>query len=252
MSGLLDGKRAVITGAGTGLGAASARAFAREGAAVTLVGRREEKLQETAASIADAGVDVAIVPGDVSELSTAERAVEASGGVDVLLNNAGIHAHPFHIHEHPIDEWDAFMAIDLRGPFLFTRASLPSMLERGGGSIINISSMVGLVGFKFSAAYGAAKAGLQSLTQTTAVEYADRGIRANCICPGGMEPVERADLDAAGYLKLNEAVTAGGGVPAGRVAHVDEVAQLVLFLAGPNSTSMTGSIIPFDGGYTAK
>jgi NAD(P)-dependent dehydrogenase (short-subunit alcohol dehydrogenase family) len=252
MPGTLDGKRAIITGAGTGLGAATARALAAQGAVVTLVGRREHKLRETAQAVEAIGGEAIVVLGDVALDDTAERAVAASGGVDVLVNNAGIHAHPYLVHETPLAEWDAFIAIDLRGPFLFTRAAVPSMIERGGGSIINISSMCGLIGFKYACAYGAAKAGLQSLTQTTAVEYGDKAIRANCICPGGMEPVERADLDEAAYAKLFDAVTTGGGMPLKRVAHVDEVAQFVLFLAGPNSASMTGAIIPFDGGFTAK
>jgi NAD(P)-dependent dehydrogenase (short-subunit alcohol dehydrogenase family) len=252
VTGVLDGKGAIITGAGTGLGAATARAFAAEGATVTLVGRREEKLRETAASVETIGGKAIVVPGDVAVEETAERAVTASDGVDVLVNNAGIHAHPYLVHETPTDEWDAFMAIDLRGPFLFTRAALPSMMARGGGSVINVSSMVALVGFKYGAAYSAAKAGLIALTRTTAIEYGDKGIRANCVCPGAMEPVEHADLDDAGYAKMGEAVAAAGGLPIARFAQVDEVAQLLVFLAGPNSVSMTGSIIPFDGGFTAK
>jgi len=250
--GVLDGKRAVITGAGTGLGAATALAFAAEGAVVTLVGRREEKLRETATAVAAIGGTAIVVAGDVALETTATAAMEASDGVDVLVNNAGIHSHPFLVHEFPVDEWDAFMAIDLKGPFLFTRAAVPSMIERGGGSVINISSMVGLVGFKYGAAYSAAKAGLISLTRTTAVDYAGNAIRANCVCPGGMAPVERADVDEAAYVKLSEAVALAGGSPLGRVAHVDEVAQFLLFLAGPNSQSMTGAIIPFDGGFTVK
>jgi NAD(P)-dependent dehydrogenase (short-subunit alcohol dehydrogenase family) len=252
MTGVLDGKRAIITGAGTGLGAATARAFAAEGAEVTLIGRREDKLRETAASVEAIGGKAIVVPGDVAEEETAERAVSASDGVDVLVNNAGIHSHPFLVHETPTDEWDSFMAIDLRGPFLFTRAALPPMMAGGGGSIINISSMVGLVGFKYSAAYSAAKAGLIALTRTTAVDYGDKAIRANCVCPGAMEPVEHADLDEAAYNKLSQAYAAAGGTPISRFAQVDEVAQFLLFLAGPNSASMTGATIPFDGGFTVK
>ncbi|MBW8826538.1 MAG: SDR family NAD(P)-dependent oxidoreductase, partial [Acidobacteria bacterium] len=128
--GVLDGKRAVITGAGTGLGAATALAFAAEGAVVTLVGRREEKLRETANAVAVIGGTAIVVAGDVALETTATAAMEASDGVDVLVNNAGIHSHPFLVHEFPVDEWDAFMAIDLKGPFLFTRAAVPSMIER--------------------------------------------------------------------------------------------------------------------------
>jgi NAD(P)-dependent dehydrogenase (short-subunit alcohol dehydrogenase family) len=252
MTRVLDGKRAVITGAGTGLGAATARLFASEGATLTLVGRREAKLRETAAAVEAVGGEARVVPGDVAVEATADRAVEASDGVDILVNNAGIHLHPYLVHEHPVDEWDAFMAVDLRGPFLLTRAAVPSMLQRGGGSIINISSMVALVGFKYGAAYAAAKAGLVALTRTTAVDYGDHAIRANCICPGGMEPVERADLDDTAYAKIYESVAVAGGAALDRIAQVDEVAQLLLFLAGPHSASMTGAVIPFDAGFTAK
>ena len=192
--GQLDGKVAVITGAGTGLGAATATLFAREGAAVTLVGRREEKLKEVAADIDADGGRALVVPGDVAQPDTAIRAAQESiatfGGVDILINNAGLHAAPYPLHETPLDEWDRFLAVDLTGPFLFTKAVLPSMMERRDGAIVNIGSMVALVGFKGSSAYAAAKGGLVSMTRTTAVDYAPYGIRANCVCPGGMEPVE--------------------------------------------------------------
>ncbi|BBZ70653.1 SDR family NAD(P)-dependent oxidoreductase [Mycobacterium paraseoulense] len=132
--GQLDGKVAVITGAGTGLGAATATLFAREGAAVTLVGRRAEKLEEVAGVIEVNGGRVLVVAGDVAKPDTANRAaaqsIQAFGGVDILINNAGLHAAPHPLHETPLDEWDSFLAVDLTGPFLFTRAVLPSMMQR--------------------------------------------------------------------------------------------------------------------------
>jgi NAD(P)-dependent dehydrogenase (short-subunit alcohol dehydrogenase family) len=253
--GQLDGKVAIITGAGTGLGAACARRFAREGADLVLVGRRAQKLEETAASVAGGTGRVALVAGDVSTPSTASDAVEAArdhfGGVDILVNNAGIHAHPLLVHETPVEEFDEFIAVDLRGPFLFTRAAVPSMIERRGGAIVNISSMVGMVGFKYGCAYSAAKGGLDALTRTTAADYGEHGIRANGIAPGGMEPVERGNLVPEDYARLIESVQRAGGTLIDRIAHVDEVAELVLFLCGPSSLSLTGAVIPFDGGYTA-
>jgi len=253
--GQLDGKVAIVTGAGTGLGASCAVAFARQGADVVLVGRRAAKLRETAGRLAELAGRSAIVVGDVALESTAVEAVDAAtrefGGVDVLVNNAGIHAHPLLVHETPPREFDEFVAVDLRGPFLFTRAAVPSMLERDGGSVVNISSMVALVGFKYSCSYAAAKGGLISLTRATAADYGDHGVRANCICPGGMEPVERGNLVPEDYTRLYEAVAMAGGSLLGRTAHVDEVAALVLFLAGPMSLSLTGAVIPFDGGFTA-
>jgi NAD(P)-dependent dehydrogenase (short-subunit alcohol dehydrogenase family) len=254
-AGRMAGKVAVVTGAGTGLGAATTRLFVREGANVVAVGRRPGKLKEVAEELAGEPARVAIVAGDVADEATAatacRRAGEEFGGLDILVNNAGIHSRPFLVHETPVAEFDEFLAVDLRGPFLFTRAAVPCLLERGGGAIVNISSMVALVGFKYAASYSAAKGGLISLTRTTAADYGDAGIRANCICPGGMEPVERGNLAPADYVRLHEAVAAAGGVLIKRVAHVDEVAELILFLCGSQSQSLTGAVIPFDAGFTA-
>jgi NAD(P)-dependent dehydrogenase (short-subunit alcohol dehydrogenase family) len=253
--GPLEGKVAIITGAGTGLGASCARAFARDGADVVLVGRRAQKLEETAASMSDLAGRAVVVAGDVALEATATHTVavaaEQFGGVDILVNNAGIHAHPLLVHETPPEEFDEFVAVDLRGPFLFTRAAVPSMLERQGGAIVNISSMVAVVGFKYSCSYAAAKGGLISLTRSTAADYGEVGIRANCITPGGMQPVERGNLVPEDYVRLMEAVGAAGGTLVDRTAHVDEVAELVTFLVGPQSLSLTGAVIPFDSGFTA-
>jgi NAD(P)-dependent dehydrogenase (short-subunit alcohol dehydrogenase family) len=253
--GQLRGKVAIVTGAGTGLGAATARALAREGADVVLVGRRRDKLDETAATFAGLPGRPLPVAGDVAEESTAKAAVtaatEAFGGVDVLVNNAGIHAHPLLVHETPVEEFDEFYKVDLRGPFLFTRSAVPSMIERKGGAVVNISSMVAVVGFKYSCAYAAAKGGLISLTRSTAADYGSDGIRANCICPGGMEPVERGNLVPEDYVRLYESVALAGGSLIDRIAHVDEVAEMVLFLSGPSSLSLTGAVVNFDAGFTA-
>lgn len=256
-AGRMAGKVAIVTGAGTGLGAATTRRLVREGADVVAVGRRSEKLKEVADELAaDGGPGrVAVVAGDVAVADTAEaacrRAEEEFGGLDILVNNAGIHSRPFLVHETPVAEFEQFFEVDLLGPFLFTRAVVPCLLRRGGGAIVNISSMVALVGFKYSASYSAAKGGLISLTRATAADYGDAGIRANCLCPGGMEPVERGNLSPDDYVRLHEAVAAAGGTLIHRVAHVDEVAELVLFLSGSQSKSLTGAVIPFDAGFTA-
>ncbi|MFC5334189.1 SDR family NAD(P)-dependent oxidoreductase [Mycobacterium branderi] len=246
----------MITGAGTGLGAATAKLFAREGAAVTLVGRRAEKLEEVAAVVDSEGGRSLVVAGDVARPETATRAAEESvqvfGGIDILVNNAGLHATPYPLHETPFDEWDRFLAVDLTGPFLFTRAVLPSMMERRDGAIVNIGSMVALVGFKGSSAYAAAKGGLVSMTRTIAVDYAPYGIRANCVCPGGMQPVEYGNLTDDQLAQLHQAVQLSGGPLLSRPANVAEVAQFLLTVVGPNGRSLTGAVIPFDSGFTAK
>jgi NAD(P)-dependent dehydrogenase (short-subunit alcohol dehydrogenase family) len=247
---------ALVTGAGTGLGAATAVAFAAEGTDVVLVGRREPLLLQTAGLVETAGAKAVVVAGDVSEESTAERAVAVAqtsfGGVDVLVNNAGIHAHPALLHECSVEEFDRFQAVDLRGPFLFTRAAVPSMIERGGGAVLNVASMVGLVGFKYASAYVTAKAGLIGLTRATAVDYGDQNIRANCICPGGMAPVEQRDISATEMPLLLEAVQLGGGMLLPQpVCHVDDMAALIAFLCGPRCPTMTGAVIPVDAGFTA-
>lgn len=223
---------------------------------MTLVGRRAHKLEEIAALIADQGGTALAVAGDVAVPETASRAAAEAigtfGGVDILVNNAGVHAAPYPLHETPLDEWDTFLAVDLTGPFLFTRAVLPSMMERRGGAILNIGSMVALVGFKGSSAYAAAKGGLVAMTRTTAVDYASYGIRANCVCPGGMEPVEYGNLSERQLATLHDAVALAGGPLLDTLAHVDDVARFLLTLVGPAGTALTGAVIPFDGGFTAK
>jgi NAD(P)-dependent dehydrogenase (short-subunit alcohol dehydrogenase family) len=244
-----------VTGAGTGLGRATTELFAAEGADVVVVGRRAEKLEEVADGVTGAAGRIVVVAGDVADPATATRACDAAvqefGGLDILVNNAGIHAHPFLVHETPLEEFQRFLDVDLTGPFLFTKAAVPHLIDGGGGAIVNISSMVSLMGFKYSSSYAAAKGGLNALTRVTAADYGAMGIRANAICPGGMEPVERGNLSPEDYIRLTEAYEGGGGALIPRLAHVDEVAELVLFLSGKQSLSMTGAVIPFDGGCSA-
>jgi NAD(P)-dependent dehydrogenase (short-subunit alcohol dehydrogenase family) len=126
------------------------------------------------------------------------------------------------------------------------------MIERGGGSIMNVASMLGLVGTKYSSSYATAKAGLIELTKITAVDYGEHSIRANCICPGGMQPADLIDMSPEDLAKIMESVHAAGGFPISRFAHMTEVAEFILTVVGPVGLSMTGSVIAFDGGYTAK
>jgi len=184
----LDGKVAVITG--TGLGAATAKLSAREGAAVPLVGRRGEARGSCRCHRIRGRALVAADPATPTR--AADESLKKFGGIDILVNNAGLHAAPYPLHETPLDEWNRFLAVHLTSPFLSTRAVVPSMIERRDGAIVNIGSMVALIGFKGNSAYAAAKGGLVSMTRTTAVDYAPYGIRANSSARTGWSPSSTA------------------------------------------------------------
>jgi NAD(P)-dependent dehydrogenase (short-subunit alcohol dehydrogenase family) len=250
---LLDGQVAVVTGAGTGIGAATAVVLAREGAAVVLTGRRQAKLDDVAAEVRRRGGRATVVPGDVGRDATCDAVAAATvaehGGIDILVNNAGLHAHAATVHEITTDEWERFLRVNLSGPFFMMRAVLPHLLDAGGGAICNMSSVFGLVALKHAASYGAAKGGLVQLTRSAAIDYADRHVRVNCVCPDLVEPVERAETTPDERAKLVEGWL---GSPTGRGTSTDELAELVLFLVGPHSANITGAVIPVDGGYSAR
>jgi len=253
--GGLAGKVAIITGGGTGLGAAVAHTLARQGVRVVVTGRRQEKLDQVCASIAAAGGQARASRGDVASVADVDRTVaetlDAFGRIDILINNAGQHARFRNTHEFSVDEIDEALAINLRGPFLTIRAVLPTMLAQGEGKIVNVASMAGSVGLRYAAPYSAAKGGLIQLTRAIAVEYAARGVTATCITPGGMQPAESQDhLDEAQWALVRDSLKQG--TPLGRPAHVQEVADLIAFLVGPSSAPMAGAIIAVDGGYTAQ
>jgi NAD(P)-dependent dehydrogenase (short-subunit alcohol dehydrogenase family) len=248
-------RTAIVTGGGTGLGAATARTLARQGVRVVVTGRRAEKLEAICAQIrADGGEALASV-GDVASVADVERTVgetlSAFGGVDILVNNAGQHARFRRTHEFSVEEIDECLAVNLRGPFLTTRAVVPHMLKTGRGAIVNVASMAGSVGLRYAAPYSAAKGGLIQLTRATAVEYAQQGIVVTCITPGGMQPAESQDhLDEAQWALIKDSLKQG--TPLGRPADVQEVADLIAFLVGPSAAPMAGAIIAVDGGYTAQ
>ncbi len=251
---LLEGKVAIVTGGGTGLGARTAELFAREGAKVAIVGRRARPLEETASTIRAEGGHALVYPGDLSLEETVEGLVERTarefGGVDILVNNAGKHSKPHLAHETPIQLFDSFIAINLRAPFMLIRAAVPHMLRRGGGAIVNISSIAGAAGIKYSAAYCTAKGGLVHMTKTIALDYADKGITVNCICPGGMGGTEnREEMTPDDLTLMAEAIPRP---PLGWSPEAAEMAHTVLFLAGPHARHITGAVLNADGGYTAR
>ncbi|MCY3554268.1 MAG: SDR family oxidoreductase [Gemmatimonadetes bacterium] len=246
----LEERVALITGGGTGIGAATARLFAQEGAAVCVTGRREAPLEEVVAKITEMGGRAIQVSGDVSVTADCQRVADetiaAFGRIDVLVNNAGT-ATLMDADETTDELWDQTIATNLSGAFRMIRTVLPGMISREAGSIVNVSSVLGQSGMKRSAAYGTSKAGLDQLTRILAVEYADRGIRVNAVAPAWVDTpmTESVQAHAAMYERLKKKH------PMDRFGAPEEVAQAVLFLASDQSSFTTGSVLMVDGGWSA-
>jgi NAD(P)-dependent dehydrogenase (short-subunit alcohol dehydrogenase family) len=248
------GKVALITGGGTGLGAAFTRRFVEEGARVCITGRRKELLDRTAASLPKGSV--LAFAGDVSKVEDAQRMVDTTiefgGRIDILVNNAGIDP-PGSVVELPVEQWQRIIDTNLTGPFLLMKAAIPNMIKNGGGSIINISSLAALRCIPAMAAYVASKAGLIGLTQQAALDYGPSKIRSNVVCPGAirtdmleqaMAPLSEAlQTDIAGTLQWMTKFT-----PLKRPATPEEVSGIVVYLASNDSSFMTGAVLPIDGG----
>jgi NAD(P)-dependent dehydrogenase (short-subunit alcohol dehydrogenase family) len=247
-------KVAIVTGGGTGIGAAIARTFAREGARVAITGRRKERLDEVTDEIAAAGGHALGVPGSVTDEADVQRAVQATlatfGRIDVLVNNAGSVLHAGPLHETADEIWDGVMDVFLKGVFRFSRAVIPHMQGQGGGSIVNIGSVLGL---KASLAfpvhpYAVAKAGVAMLTKTIAVHYAKDGIRCNCVAPALTEtPLTETRLKDPAVRQAMEAQ-----YPLGRLGSPHDVAQAVLHLASDDAAWTTGTVLAVDGGIMAQ
>ena len=251
--GRMDGKVALISGGARGMGASEARLFAREGAAVVIGDILDEEGEATAASIAADGGRCRYVHLDVTQEADWQAAVDAAvshfGTLDVLVNNAGIGSSSFQIHEEPVELWDRTIDVNLKGVFLGTRAAVPAMLEAGGGSIINISSQLGIVGVPYNgSAYQTSKGGVRIFTKAAALQYANRGIRVNSVHPGPIvTEMTRAGRDDPERLSIMLA-----RIPMGRYGEAEEVANAVLYLASDESSFVTGSEVVVDGGWTAQ
>jgi len=250
----LAGKVALITGGGTGIGRAIALAFAREGASVTVAGRRLEKLRDVIAEVQKQGGAGLAMECDVSSAKDVERAVKGTverfGRLNVLVNNAGT-LHVSTVEGISEEEWDRVMAVNVKGPFLMSRAVLKEFRKCGGGAIVNIGSVLGLVAMKDRAAYCASKGGVTMLTKAMAVDHGHENIRVNCICPsivetelvkGLFDDSEEGEARRKGRLAL---------IPLGRFGQPADVAGMAVFLASEESSWLTGAAIPLDGGLTA-
>jgi NAD(P)-dependent dehydrogenase (short-subunit alcohol dehydrogenase family) len=250
----LAGKVCLITGAGSGIGRATADLFAREGAKLVLFDLSAEGLARADAELAGSGAEIATVTGDVSDEADVIRAVQAAqdrfGRLDVLVANAGI-IPLSDVLETSVEDWDRVMAVDGRGMFLSCKHAIRAMLETGGGSIVCLSSISGLAGQKRQAAYGPAKFVASGIAQHLAIEWADRGIRVNAVAPGTIRTERvRSLVDEPGgpeYLRVMEQAH-----PMGRIGEPSEVAQAILFLASDAASFITGAILPVDGGYMAQ
>ncbi len=244
MAGRLEGKVAVVTGAGSGIGAATARAFHHEGAKVVAAdvsGKQEDIAKELGDGCVAVHADVSRSEDVQAMLATA---VDTFGRLDILHNNAGIDGAVAFTGEYTEADFDKVWSINGRGVFLGLRYAIPILLEHGGGSIINTASMASMVAFPGMPAYCAAKAAVVMLTKNAAAEYAGKGIRVNAISPG---PIRTAITDSLPPELIKGVVDA---TPIGRFGDTSEVANLAVFLASDESSFITGSEIVIDGGYT--
>lgn len=246
----LKNKIAIVTGAGSGIGEAIAITFAREGASVVISDVDMDGADRVLNLVKnEGGVGVAL-KCDVSSQSACEKLVQGTlkefGRLDIAVNNAGIGGPAALTGEYPIDGWEKVIGINLNGVFYGMRHQIPAMLQTGGGSIINITSILGSVGFATACAYVSAKHGVNGLTKVAAMEYAQQGIRVNAVGPGF---IRTPLLDQMPPEQL-EAIAALH--PIGRLGTSQEVAELVLWLATDRSSFVTGSYYPVDGGYLAQ
>ena len=248
----LQNLKCVVTGGASGIGAATVRRFVEEGAEVCILDRDLPAAQALASELGSTHFALELDVRIESAVVQAAAAVyERWDRVDVLVNNAGSEIHQTY-HDTTVEEWDRVLDTDLKGPWLLCKHFVPPMVERGSGSVINISSLNGLVGFPLSTAYGSAKGGLVVFTRDMAIELATTGVRINCVCPGVIEtPMMERWTDLTPDKEEAKSMLRGV-MPIGRMGTAEEVAGAILFFASPDSSLCQGAILSVDGGFTAQ
>ena len=247
------GQVALVTGAASGMGLATANAFARAGAAVTFADVSKDALQKAVDKIKSDGGNAIAVVCDVSDESAVatmvERTVAAFGRLDAAFNNAGIQVPSSDVADQPAEAFDRVNAINLRGVWACMKHELLQMRKQGSGTIVNCSSIGGLVGRAQLAAYHASKHGVIGLTRSAALEYAARGIRVNAVCPGTIDTPMVSTMLERGMLAMDDLLR---DLPMKRLGRSDEIADAVLWLCSPGSTFVTGQALAVDGGFTVQ
>jgi len=250
----LEGKVALITGGTSGIGSATAARFADEGASVAITGRNAERGEQVVQDIVENGGEALFIRSDVRSAEDCRQAVDQTlerfGKIDVLFNNAGVF-HPKSVLDCTEEEWDETIDSSLKGAFLMSKYVLPSMIERGIGSIIHTSSGWGILGGDKAAAYCAAKGGLIVMAKAMAIDHGPDGIRVNCVCPGDvLTPMLPEDAARRGMSWDDYAVGAADR-PLGRIGTAEDIANAVLYLASDESSFVTGDALVVDGGGVA-
>jgi NAD(P)-dependent dehydrogenase (short-subunit alcohol dehydrogenase family) len=253
MAGLVAGKVALVTGASSGIGRATALAFAREGAKVVVADVTVEGGEETVAQVKKAGGEAIFVKTDVSKAVEVEalvaKAVATYGRLDCAYNNAGIAGKAKTVVDDTEDNWDRILAINLKGVWLCMKYEIAHMLKQGGGAIVNTASGAGLIGVRRGGAYVASKHGVVGLTKTAALEYAKAGIRVNCVCPGPIDTPMLQGIGGSNQVVIERMVAAQ---PGGRLGKPAEIAEAAVWLCSDAASFVTGLPMPVDGGYTAQ
>lgn len=250
----MKGKVAIVTGAGSGIGRAIASLLAKEGAKVIVADISTRDGAETVRSIAREGGGAFFIEADVSRALSVKKLLAATigkyGRLDILVNNAGVES-VGSVVDIPEESWDRVIKINLKGTYLCSKYSIPKMIDGGGGVIVNVGSVLGLIGSRGEAAYCASKGGIMSLTRAMALDFAGSNIRVNCVCPGSvLTPTFKRVMEASGDYRTMFARNLEK-IPLKRVAQPEEIAEAVLYLVSDRSSYVTGATLVIDGGWSA-